>query len=219
MELSVLKKSEPYRSRLQKTAKLSREDARLIKELARSYEKTGRFDATLISGLRPLHTDEKLKPDFERTLRGYGLPSDLFDRLGSEISAGSPLPSYQSPWHGAPHRNGEDAPLHDLSSTGIIPDDIYAKPENYSHNLDTETRKSLLLAQKGPETEIRVYRAVPKGIADINPGDWVTLSLSYAMTHNKSALDGKGEILTRRVKAKDVFWDGNDLLELGYDPR
>ena len=51
----------------------------------------------------------------------------------------------------------------------------------------------------------------------INPGDWVTLSKRYAMEHGKAHLRNEYSILSKKVKAKDLFCDG-DLSEWGYDP-
>jgi len=52
----------------------------------------------------------------------------------------------------------------------------------------------------------------------INPGDWVTLGISYARQHGESALRGRYVILSRTVKAKDLYTDGNSLYEWGWDP-
>ena len=54
--------------------------------------------------------------------------------------------------------------------------------------------------------------------ATINPGDWVTPSRAYAKLHGDSVLRGKYKILSKTVKAKDVFTNGDSLNEWGYDP-
>jgi len=55
-------------------------------------------------------------------------------------------------------------------------------------------------------------------IAAINPGDWVTPSRAYAKLHGDGVLRGKYKILSKMVKAKDVFTNGDSLNEWGYDP-
>ena len=52
----------------------------------------------------------------------------------------------------------------------------------------------------------------------INEGDWVTISRSYAKEHGESTLMGSYKIISKRVKAKDIFTDGNSIHEWGYYP-
>lgn len=52
----------------------------------------------------------------------------------------------------------------------------------------------------------------------INPGDWVTTVRQYAIDHGEAHLGGKFKVLTKTVKAKDVYTDGNSIYEYGYDP-
>ena len=41
-------------------------------------------------------------------------------------------------------------------------------------------------AAKGkPNKKVKVYRAVPKGVTEINSGDWLTLSKEYAKMHGE----------------------------------
>lgn len=52
----------------------------------------------------------------------------------------------------------------------------------------------------------------------INPGDWVTISLNYAKDHGRSSLNNRYKIITKTVKARDIYTEGNSLAEWGYDP-
>ena len=60
--------------------------------------------------------------------------------------------------------------------------------------------------------EITIYRSVPQGVTEIRPGDWVTLTRSYAQTH------GRGTILTKKVPVGHVYWAGTDMNEWFYTP-
>jgi tRNA nucleotidyltransferase/poly(A) polymerase/cation transport regulator ChaC/DNA topoisomerase IB len=60
--------------------------------------------------------------------------------------------------------------------------------------------------------EIVVYRSVPEGITEIRPGDWVTLTRSYARIH------GRGTILSKKVPVGHVYWAGTDMNEWFYTP-
>lgn len=52
----------------------------------------------------------------------------------------------------------------------------------------------------------------------INPGDWVTISRKYAKAHGEDNLLGKYKIISKVVKAGELFTDCNDLAEWGYQP-
>lgn len=51
----------------------------------------------------------------------------------------------------------------------------------------------------------------------INKGDWVTINKQYAKEHGQDNLRNSYKILTKRVLAKQLFTDGNNIHEWGYD--
>lgn len=108
-----------------------------------------------------------------------------------------------------------------LGENSVAPKDIYEHPEYYLVNGNNkvleETKKALQNVKGKPNEMITIYRATPGN--EINHGDWVTLSKSYAEDHNYSQLDGKGNILEKKVPVKDVQWAGDDLAEWGYFPK
>jgi hypothetical protein len=109
----------------------------------------------------------------------------------------------------------------------LVPEDWYDSATSwryYGHGgnavgMDKETA-NIIAGMKGkPDAEISIYRAVPKGVKDINPGDWVTVNKNYAKQHGSSWVDdGSYEIIEKKVKAKDIFTDGNSIHEWGYNP-
>ncbi len=50
----------------------------------------------------------------------------------------------------------------------------------------------------------------------INKGDWISINRKYAVDHGKSHL-GDYKIISKTVKAKEVWTDGNSIHEWGYD--
>lgn len=52
----------------------------------------------------------------------------------------------------------------------------------------------------------------------INPGDWVAINREYAVNHGKSNLNNKYKILTKTVRAKDLY-TYEYIEEWGYDPQ
>ena len=51
----------------------------------------------------------------------------------------------------------------------------------------------------------------------INNGDWVTINREYAKQHGVSHLNNKYVILTKTVKASNLFTDANSIHEWGYN--
>ena len=87
---------------------------------------------------------------------------------------------------------------------------------------NTESYNAILKSKNNPEAEITIYRAVPKGINNINEGDFVTLSPKYAELLAESGYglrgDESGEVISQTVKVKDLIWDATDVNEFGYFP-
>ena len=70
--------------------------------------------------------------------------------------------------------------------------------------------------------ELEKLKALPpepqKKKVTLNKGDWVTLSREYAKEHGQANLKGLYQIISKTVKAKDLYTDGNSIHEWGYGP-
>lgn len=67
---------------------------------------------------------------------------------------------------------------------------------------------------------VKVYRAVPNSIEAtvLQNGDWVTPSKIYADRHGKARFGfDEYKIIEQEVPATELWWDGNDAREWGYD--
>lgn len=119
------------------------------------------------------------------------------------------------------------APLHDLTGGGqMYPADVYSAKaaQYYGTGYPKADKEAFALAHRvrgNPEAEVTMYRAVPKdeSITSINPGDWVTLSKDYAKTHGESVLENNYNILSQKVKAKDLWTNADSIHEFGYQPQ
>lgn len=80
---------------------------------------------------------------------------------------------------------------------------------------------ALSAIDKGEKPTVKIYRAVPKSLKEskVRNGDWVTLSKSYAEQHGNHALEGNFRIMEEDVPAENLYWDGNDINEWGYDDK
>jgi hypothetical protein len=106
----------------------------------------------------------------------------------------------------------------------VMPD-LLEHPEYYriygEPMVNAECMAAIRKAVKGgPDTKITIYRAVPKGVDKINPGDWVTPSKSYAKWHGESDLwPNEYDIIQKTVRAGDIWTSGDSLAEWGWAPQ
>ena len=125
---------------------------------------------------------------------------------------------------------GEDSPnlnVEDMAAGySNQPEDIFVHPDKYSQGLSTskESGKAIQMAiddiRNGKkEVKIKVYRAVPTSVKEskLRNGDWVTPSKEYAEMHGNNRLEGKYRIIEDEVPAGELWWDGNDVNEWGFD--
>lgn len=124
--------------------------------------------------------------------------------------------------HTAPSKEGMNTP-DNLSD--VYPDDIYdpnVAGRYYGHGggakrMDDDSARLLSEMREQPNKEVEIYRAVPKGVTDINPGDWITINKDYAHSHGGSWVDdGNYDVISKKVKVKDIATDGNSIHEWGY---
>ena len=106
-----------------------------------------------------------------------------------------------------------------ISDNGLIPSDVYEHPEWYFSMSEKSYQESFNVLRKirnNPDAKIKIYRASTKN--ELNVGDWVTLSKTYAKEHNERSLNSKGKVYEYTVKAKDIQYAGDDINEFGYFP-
>lgn len=133
-------------------------------------------------------------------------------------------PEFYKDQHTAPTRDKDGTTSID-NLTEIYPKDIYSKDAArlYGHGEKAKDDIAMYLLRKikgNPDAKVTIYRSIPEDIdADINPGDWVTITKAYAKEHGDARFDGKYKLLEKEVKASDIITDGNSIHEQGYDPK
>lgn len=82
-----------------------------------------------------------------------------------------------------------------------------------------ESIKNLADAVISDSRKIKVYRAVDADIKEdsVRNGDWVTPSRAYAEHHIRLQDWKEGRIIEQEVDIDDIWWDGNDINEWGYN--
>ena len=124
--------------------------------------------------------------------------------------------------HSAPNSKDEISQSID-NLKGLYPDDLYSSKgyQYYGTGYDVMDRKAwdILKRIKGkPDDTVTIYRTYPKGTGGtITNGDWVTIVRDYAVEHGEANLGGDYQIVSKDVKASEVFTNADSLLEQGYD--
>lgn len=93
--------------------------------------------------------------------------------------------------------------------------------DQYKNESAAAINEALSAIDKGEKPTVTIYRAVPKSLkkGKVRNGDWVSLSESYVKVHGEHALNGNYRIMKEEVPAENLYWDGNDINEWGYDDR
>lgn len=159
--------------------------------------------------------------------KGYDDTESSYQGVGAWKAPGNP--GYESDkarrddWESS----GSDVNLEDMA-LGYTPQpaDYFSHPERYSQNTShgLESVKAINTAidaiKNGEkDVKVKVYRAVPTSVKEgkLRNGDWVTPSKKYAEMHGTNRLEGKYRIIEDEVPATQLWWDGNDANEFGFD--
>ena len=159
--------------------------------------------------------------------KGYDDTESAYQGVGAWAAPGNP--GYESDkarrddWESS----GSDVNLEDIAlGYAPQPDDYFSHPERYSQNTPhgLESVKAINEAIKAikngeKDVKVKVYRAVPTSVKEgkLRNGDWVTPSKKYAEMHGTNRLEGKYRIIEDEVPANQLWWDGNDANEFGFD--
>ena len=159
--------------------------------------------------------------------KGYDDTESAYQGVGAWAAPGNP--GYESDkarrddWESS----GSDVNLEDMAM-GYTPqpDDYFSHPERYSQNTPhgLESVKAIneaidAIKNGEKDVKVKVYRAVPTSVKEgkLRNGDWVTPSKKYAEMHGTNRLEGKYRIIEDEVPANQLWWDGNDANEFGFD--
>lgn len=157
---------------------------------------------------------------------GYGDIDSEYQGVGAWSAPANPGYENSEIRHASYEREGGAVNVLDIEQ-GYSP-----QPDNYFTNLrvygnDTPhgresasaIYRSIQSIKSGKKPKIKVYRAVPSTVKEgkLRNGDWVTPSKKYAEMHGNHRLEGDYRIIEQEVSAEDLWWDGNDINEWGYD--
>lgn len=93
----------------------------------------------------------------------------------------------------------------------------YLEDEKYKDIQDYDEKKQAILNDLTQQVE-NLSKQKNKNHLKINDGDWVTTVKQYAKEHGESNLNNKYKIISKKVRASEVYSEGNSIYEFGYSP-
>ena len=159
--------------------------------------------------------------------RGYGDAESAYQGVGAWAAPSNPGYESDEARREAVGQDSLDLNVEDLAAGySNQPADIFEHPEKYVSGLHTskESGQAIQAAidaiKRGEkDVKVKVYRTVPTSVKEgkLRNGDWVTPSKAYAEMHGDNRLEGKYRLIEDEVPASELWWDGNDVNEWGYD--
>ena len=118
--------------------------------------------------------------------------------------------SHQAP---GPEEDGTTISLDQVGGRDdeVFPADVLKNPQNYGLK-HPATATALAESRGNPDAEIRIWRAVPRGVTTILPGDWIAVSKEYA---DSEAQMESAHVISAVARAGDL-WSEGLLEEWGY---
>lgn len=158
--------------------------------------------------------------------KGYGDTESEYQGVGSWSAPSNPGYETKEERRVEIKNGGTDVNLEDVADGySPQPNDFFSNLRTYSNDTphgkeSAEAVSNAITALKdGKQATVKVYRAVPSDVKEskMRNGDWVTPSRKYAEMHGDHRLEGKYRIIEQDVPADELWWDGNDINEWGYD--
>jgi hypothetical protein len=167
------------------------------------------------------HRLEAAKLRGQTTIPAYISPNDAEGlELAQKFAPQGLLDTSYRGSHTAPNAKEYGATLDNL--TTLMPADVYSQQGKRLYGIgnpqiDSEWYVAAMKAKNKPDAEIEIFRAVPKGVEDINAGDWISTSKTYAKWHGENVLNGEYDLISKKVKANTLSSEGYPY-EFGYNP-
>ncbi len=123
--------------------------------------------------------------------------------------------------------NAPDVNIEDIAlGYSLVDEKYWQEPRKYMQTDATAVESvkaindAMAAIRRGEkDVKVKVYRAVPTSVKEgkLRNGDWVTPSRAYAKMHGEHRLGGDYRIIEDEVPVNELWWDGNDSREWGFD--
>ena len=159
--------------------------------------------------------------------KGYGDTASDYQGVGAWVAPANPGYENDADRRADVEDNAPDVNIEDIAlGYSLVDEKYWQEPRKYMQTDATAIesvnaiREAIAAVRRGEKNvKVKVYRAVPTSVKEgkLRNGDWVTPSKDYAKMHGEHRLEGKYRIIEDEVSVNDLWWDGNDSREWGFD--
>ena len=159
--------------------------------------------------------------------KGYGDTASDYQGVGAWVAPANPGYENDADRRADVEDNAPDVNIEDIAlGYSLVDEKYWQEPRKYMQTDATAIesvnaiREAIAAVRRGEKNvKVKVYRAVPTSVKEgkLRNGDWVTPSKDYAKMHGEHRLEGKYRIIEDEVSVDELWWDGNDSREWGFD--
>lgn len=159
--------------------------------------------------------------------KGYGDTASDYQGVGAWVAPANPGYENDAGRRADVEDNAPDVNIEDIAlGYSLVDEKYWQEPRKYMQTDATAIesvnaiREAIAAVRRGEKNvKVKVYRAVPTSVKEgkLRNGDWVTPSKDYAKMHGEHRLEGKYRIIEDEVSVNELWWDGNDSREWGFD--
>ena len=159
--------------------------------------------------------------------KGYGDTESEYQGVGAWVAPSNPGYESDAARRADVEDNAPDVNVEDIAlGYSLVDENYWHEPRKYmqtdataveSVNAINDAMAAIRRGEK--DVKVKVYRAVPSSVKEgkLRNGDWVTPSRAYAKMHGEHRLEGDYRIIEDEVPVNELWWDGNDSREWGFD--
>lgn len=159
--------------------------------------------------------------------KGYSDTASDYQGVGAWVAPANPGYENDAERRADVEDNAPDVNIEDIAlGYSLVDEKYWQEPRKYMQTDATAIesvnaiREAIAAVRRGEKNvKVKVYRAVPTSVKEgkLRNGDWVTPSKDYAKMHGEHRLEGKYRIIEDEVSVNELWWDGNDSREWGFD--
>ena len=160
-------------------------------------------------------------------LKGYGDTESEYQGVGAWVAPSNPGYESDAARRADVEDNAPDVNVEDIAlGYSLVDENYWHEPRKYMQTDATAVEPvnaindAMAAIRRGEkDVKVKVYRAVPRSVKEgkLRNGDWVTPSRAYAKMHGEHRLEGDYRIIEDEVPVNELWWDGNDSREWGFD--
>ena len=159
--------------------------------------------------------------------KGYDDTESEYQGVGAWVAPSNPGYESDAARRADVEDNAPDVNVEDIAlGYSLVDENYWHEPRKYmqtdataveSVNAINDAMAAIRRGEK--DVKVKVYRAVPSSVKEgkSRNGDWVTPSRAYAKMHGEHRLEGDYRIIEDEVPVNELWWDGNDSREWGFD--